>query len=437
MADDKQRLIDFIKAYQSIAPETAGINPYEVGTKEDFMQIVEGMKPDVRERAMRDANRYKYVLPEDYEYPGISPQDRADSYGVVGGDNPFTKNPTRRKQNIIDMIERGEMSALDYNLPGMRAEGQVTDKAAQKINPYFKAGILEEMYSNRDKMSQGPRYKTLSEGKTPSYMLNEDGSKKTSKEISKETKKEEEYKGPFPKKKPTIKKETKKETKKEAEKFVPKDTVLGRIFDKRVRPGEEISNLAKTNAMLRNISDNLLERRVVGGKEGTSTLSRILGPGGGIREGFDEIEALETASESKKAAAVDRALALRKKQLDYDTGLANIAKTYYDMSGNADATTLQKNAEYAAQMAVSSGQIGADETAAFISQYLRLDQIGANVLASQLESLQEQLFTADPDEQEAIKQQIADINNQIQIRGSGQSTGITENVIPYKPGATQ
>ena len=228
------------------------------------------------------------------------------------------------------------------------------------------------------------------------------------------------------------KKDKAAKAKAEKEKFVPKDTVLGRIFDKRVRPGEEISNLAKTNAMLRNISDNLLERRVVGGKEGTDTLSRILGPGGGLREGFDEIEALETASESKKAAAVDKALERRKKQLDYDTGLANIAKTYYDMSGNADATTLQKNAEYAAQMAVSSGQIGADETAAFISQYLRLDQIGANVLASQLESLQQQIFTADPDEQEAIKQQIADINNQIKIRGSGQSTGTTEsNDIPY------
>ena len=228
------------------------------------------------------------------------------------------------------------------------------------------------------------------------------------------------------------KKDKAAKAKAEKEKFVPKDTVLGRIFDKRVRPGEEISNLAKTNAMLRNISDNLLERRVVGGKEGTDTLSRILGPGGGLREGFDEIEALETASESKKAAAVDKALERRKKQLDYDTGLANIAKTYYDMSGNADATTLQKNAEYAAQMAVSAGQIGADEAAAFISQYLRLDQIGANVLASQLESLQQQIFTADPDEQEAIKQQIADINNQIKIRGSGQSTGTTEsNDIPY------
>ena len=228
------------------------------------------------------------------------------------------------------------------------------------------------------------------------------------------------------------KKDKAAKAKAEKEKFVPKDTVLGRIFDKRVRPGEEISNRDKSSAILRNVSDNLMERRLVGGKEGTDTLSRILGPSGGIREGLNEIEALETASESKKAAAVDKALERRKKQLDYDTGLANIAKTYYDMSGNADATTLQKNAEYAAQMAVSSGQIGAEDAAAFISQYLRLDQIGANVLASQLESLQQQIFTADPDEQEAIKQQIADINNQIKIRGSGQSTGTTEsNDIPY------
>ena len=229
------------------------------------------------------------------------------------------------------------------------------------------------------------------------------------------------------------KKDKAAKAKAEKEKFVPKDTVLGRIFDKRVRPGEEISNLAKTNAMLRNISDNLLERRVVGGKEGTDTLSRILGPGGGLREGFDEIEALETASESKKAAAVDKALERRKKQLDYDTGLANIAKTYYDMSGNADATTLQKNAEYAAQMAVSSGQIGAEDAAAFISQYLRLDQIGANVLASQLESLTEQRLIADDEQKAIIDQQIADISQQIQIRSSGTGNTAASNVISYSP----
>ena len=232
------------------------------------------------------------------------------------------------------------------------------------------------------------------------------------------------------------KKDKAAKAKAEKEKFVPKDTVLGRIFDKRVRPGEEISNRDKSSAILRNVSDNLMERRLVGGKEGTDTLSRILGPSGGIREGLNEIEALETASESKKAAAVDKALERRKKQLDYDTGLANIAKTYYDMSGNADATTLQKNAEYAAQMAVSSGQIKEGEEAAFISQYLRLDQIGANVLSSQLESLTEQRLIADDEQKAIIDQQIADITNQIKIQGSGKSTGTTTtNDIPYNPGA--
>ena len=223
-----------------------------------------------------------------------------------------------------------------------------------------------------------------------------------------------------------------KEAKAEKEKFVPRDTVLGRIFDKRVREGEELSNNEKAFALIRNASRNLLERREIGGKEGTDTLSRILGPGGGVEEGLDEIKTLETASESKKAAAVDKALERRKKQLDYDTGLANIAKTYYDMSGNADATTLQKNAEYAAQMAVSSGQIGAEDAAAFISQYLRLDQIGANVLASQLESLTEQRLIADDEQKAIIDQQIADITNQIKIQGSGKSTGTTTtNDIPY------
>ena len=229
------------------------------------------------------------------------------------------------------------------------------------------------------------------------------------------------------------KKDKAAKAKAEKEKFVPKDTVLGRIFDKRVRPGEEISNRDKSSAILRNVSDNLMERRLVGGKEGTDTLSRILGPSGGIREGLNEIEALETASESKKAAAVDKALERRKKQLDYDTGLANIAKTYYDMSGNADATTLQKNAEYAAQMAVSSGQIGAEDAAAFISQYLRLDQIGANVLASQLESLTEQRLIADDEQKAIIDQQIADISQQIQIRSSGTGNTAESNVISYSP----
>jgi len=125
-----------------------------------------------------------------------------------------------------------------------------------------------------------------------------------------------------------------KEAKTEKEKFVDKDTVLGRIFDRRVKPGNELSNNEKAFAYIRNISDSLLERREVGGKEGTSTLSRILGPGGGIGEGSDEIKALQSASISKRAAAVDKALDRKKKAYEIQKissesmkNIAELAKT--------------------------------------------------------------------------------------------------------------
>ena len=111
----------------------------------------------------------------------------------------------------------------------------------------------------------------------------------------------------------------------EKEKFVPKDTLLGRIFDKRIKPGEDISNSAKASAMLRNVSDNLLERRLVGGKEGTDTLSRILGPSGGIREGMTEIEALETAAQSKNLATILADQKLRRGEADIKKVAADTA----------------------------------------------------------------------------------------------------------------
>ena len=118
---------------------------------------------------------------------------------------------------------------------------------------------------------------------------------------------------------------TEAEAKAEKEKFVPKDTLLGRIFDKRIKPGEDISNSAKASAMLRNLSDNLLERRLVGGKEGTDTLSRILGPSGGIREGMTEIEALETAAQSKNLATILADQKLRRGEADIKKVAADTA----------------------------------------------------------------------------------------------------------------
>tara|TARA_R110000796_G_scaffold247311_1_gene372692 strand:+ start:8 stop:1006 length:999 start_codon:yes stop_codon:yes gene_type:complete len=118
---------------------------------------------------------------------------------------------------------------------------------------------------------------------------------------------------------------TEAEAKVEKEKFVAKDTLLGRIFDKRVKPGEDISNRDKASAMLRNLSDNLLERRLVGGKEGTDTMSRILGPSGGIREGMTEIEALESAAQAKNLQTILADQKLRKGEADIKKVMADTA----------------------------------------------------------------------------------------------------------------
>jgi len=314
MADDKQRLIDFIKAYQDIRPETnkenADINPYKVDTREDFMQMVEGIEPKTKlPRDLED--RYEFVLPEDFEY--MPTDERAKYFGYSGRGGGGREFP------------------LEGISPFQTKDGKV---ASDIINSDYgsdknKRSMLEKIYSNRDKLSMGPRYKTLTEGKTPSYMLDDKGNRISNKELSK--KYFTDYDGPMPMRKPEIEK-AKAEA--EKEKFVAKDTLLGRIFDKRVRPGEEISNRDKSSAILRNISDNLMERRLVGGKKGTDTLSRILGPSGGIRGGFEEIEALETASKSKKAAAVDKALERKKKAYEIQKissesmkNIAELAKT--------------------------------------------------------------------------------------------------------------
>jgi len=312
MADSK--LIDFIKAYQDIRPETnvenAGINPYEVDTREAFMQMVEGIKPKTKLPTDLE-DRYKFVLPEDFEY--MPTDERAKYFGYsgrAGGGREFPLegiSPFQTKDGKVASDIRNSDYGSDKN----------------------KRSMLEKIYSNRDKLSMGPRYKTLTEGKTPSYMLDDKGNRISNKELSK--KYFTDYDGPMPMRKPEIEK-AKAEA--EKEKFVAKDTLLGRIFDKRVRPGEEISNRDKSSAILRNISDNLMERRLVGGKKGTDTLSRILGPSGGIRGGFEEIEALETASKSKKAAAVDKALERKKKAYEIQKissesmkNIAELAKT--------------------------------------------------------------------------------------------------------------
>lgn len=195
------------------------------------------------------------------------------------------------------------------------------------------------------------------------------------------------------------------EAAKEAEKFVPKDTVFGRIFDKRVKPGEEISNRDKTMAYIRNISDNLLERRLVGGKEGTDTLSRIFGPGGGLDEGRLEVEALEDEAialrekgETKAAAAIDKILDRQKtayeiKKIDSEA-MKNIAE--------AAKSDYSKATQQAMELATIRGFTpGTAEYMAEVDAILSVAVTeGQAAIIKDLADLQSQLSIMDPDSDE-------------------------------------
>ena len=221
------------------------------------------------------------------------------------------------------------------------------------------------------------------------------------------------------------------ETAKEAEKFVPKDTVLGRIFDDRIREGEEISNRDKAFAYIRNISDNLLERRLVGGKEGTDTLSRILGPGGGLEEGRLEVEALEDEAialrekgEAKKAAAVETLLKNQKtayeiKKIDSEA-MKNIAE--------ATKSDYSKATQQAMELATIRGFTPG--TAPYMAEVDAILSVavteGQASIIKDLADLQSQLSIMDPDSEEYKAMQ--DRINMLQRK----SVGTTMDTDAYK-----
>jgi hypothetical protein len=190
------------------------------------------------------------------------------------------------------------------------------------------------------------------------------------------------------------------------EKFVPRDTVLGRIFDERVREGEEISNRDKAFALLRNIGDNLSERRLVGGKEGTDTFSRIFGKSGGLREGMDEIEALEDEAialrekgETKAAAAIDKILDRQKtayeiKKIDSEA-MKNIAE--------AAKSDYSKATQQAMELATIRGfEPGSPDFMAEVDAILSVAVTeGQAAIIKDLADLQSQLSIMDPDSEEA------------------------------------
>jgi len=402
MADNK--LIDFIKAYQDIRPETAGINPYEVDNREAFMQMVEGIKPKTKLPTDLE-DRYKFVLPEDFEY--IPTDERAKYFGYSGRGGGGREFPL---EGISPFQTKDGKVASD-----IRNSDYGSDKN--------KRSMLKKIYSNSDKLSMGPRYKTLTEGKTPSYMLDDKGNKISNKELSK--KYFTDYDGPMPMRKPKIEKAEKA---KEAEKFVPKDTVLGRIFDDRIREGEEISNRDKAFAMLRNIGDNLSERRLVGGKEGTDTFSRIFGKSGGLREGMDEIEALEDEVIAKEAASVDRALKLKKENASYYKTIADTAKVYHDMNDQKFGD-LEEEAVFAANTAIRAGDIDATGYDSFILEYMKNSKESRTGSTSSLLNIYlDQLQRAAPEDQPDILRKIQLIEQDLGIYEEKDETESAEDI---------
>ena len=130
---------------------------------------------------------------------------------------------------------------------------------------------------------------------------------------------EDDYDGPMPKKKPT---------------FVEKNTVLGRMFDKRVRPGAETSSRNKMFTYMDEIGKNLVERRVKGDK--SSTLDRVLG---GVIEGKDAVIAKDKDKVAQKLENIMTDQKVRKEEatiakLQAEADLESYGYNVKDMDNN-------------------------------------------------------------------------------------------------------
>tara|TARA_R110000744_G_scaffold358961_1_gene466163 strand:- start:995 stop:2077 length:1083 start_codon:yes stop_codon:yes gene_type:complete len=137
-----------------------------------------------------------------------------------------------------------------------------------------------------------------------------------------------------------------------AAKIAPRDTVLGRIFDKRIMDGEEISNRDKAFSVMGGIGRGLTERRVKGDQ--SSTLDRILG---GAIAGGDQIKILEDEVTTKRAADQELALQRQIQALDYQKTQSEIGKIDSETTKNiadaiagGDKPTAIRLAEYQAKI---------------------------------------------------------------------------------------
>jgi hypothetical protein len=191
--------------------------------------------------------------------------------------------------------------------------------------------------------------------------------------------------------------------------FVKKEKFLERIMDKRVAPGEELSNAAKTRLYLKEISKNLLERRKKGGLEGTDTLSRIFG---GITEGEEAVTAKEEDILTRREAAID-------KKFERDKTVADITKIYAEAQKARLETYKQdytKEYNKAAEMAELAGhKPGTPGYNAYILQKMeRMETLtmgeGAAGIYSKIAELQAQVqFTPEGEERDQLLATIANL----------------------------
>ena len=119
MAKDK-KLLDFIEAYQDLAPETADLNPLDFESREEFLKTVKDYRPSVGFgkdddiRPSYSADDLLFALPEDYEYMPL--EDRAKYYGyanILGGNTSFDLDGVSAFQTKGDRVA-STLSGSDY-----------------------------------------------------------------------------------------------------------------------------------------------------------------------------------------------------------------------------------------------------------------------------------------------------------------------------------
>ena len=346
-------------------------------------------------------------------HPGKEYNKKKDKYDASESVN------TEKNQFLMDYVENSGRGIFDQKLSAIERAKAEALRNAQKFYDDQYAEILDKDTDKFDSVVT-PDNKKTDNKKTgtitpvgyydPSRLPGKMGGEEQRNWESLQRRKDKKYEPTFFKEDPG---------------FVDKKTFLEKIMDKRIKPGEELSNAAKTRLYLKEISQNLLEHRKKGGKEGTDTLARIFG---GIREGEEAVTAKEEGIVTRREAGID-------KRLDRDKTVANITKIY------AEATKAQSEAfkhdfpeewqMFALEAAANNLEPGSQPFNDYIVKNLQQKRLlatgkGAGDMYTTLAELQAQLaFTPPGDARDQLQ---ANIDNLLTLMpGLGTTSNQTEN----------